>query len=313
MRIAVVGAGGVGGYFATRWAEAGRDVILLARGSHLDAIQKRGLRLRSPLGDVHVEIEATGTPSALSDADLVIFSTKTWQLPQAFDQVRPYLREEVVVLGVQNGVESAELLSSGHSHSSVLGGSCRVISYVEEPATIRHIGLSPTITLGEPAGGYSDRAARIARLLAVSGYVTVEASVDITADIWRKFLVFSAVSGVGSFADATIGSVLAEPKTRSLVASAIAEAANIGRALDVQLKKGAEERALSFLDTVPADGTSSMHRDFAASLRTELEATSGYLCRVGRDLGIPTPTHDLIYESLIPLERAARDRSRGGD
>ena len=90
MRIAVVGAGGVGGYFATRWAEAGRDVILLARGSHLDAIQKRGLRLRSPLGDVHVEIEATGTPSALSDADLVIFSTKTWQLPQAFEQVRPY-------------------------------------------------------------------------------------------------------------------------------------------------------------------------------------------------------------------------------
>ena len=306
MQIGVVGAGGVGGYFSSRWAEAGRDVVVLARGTHLEAIQDHGLALRSPLGEATVRLKATDQPSGLKESDVVVFATKTWQLPSAFEQVRPHLRADATLLGLQNGVESIRVFGNADSTLGVLGGTCRVISYVEKPGYIRHQGLSPTITLGEPAGGSSDRATRTAEFLNVQDRVSVTVSGDIVGDLWRKFLPFSAISGVGSYVDEPIGVVLTGPKNRALVTSAIAEAAAVGRALGVDLEGDAEERALAFLDTVPPDGTSSMYRDFKDGRRTEIEATSGYLCRTGRDFGVPTPSHAMIYEALLPLDLAVR-------
>jgi 2-dehydropantoate 2-reductase len=309
LRIGVVGAGGAGGYFAARWAEAGRDVVVLARGRHLDAMRSDGLTVLSPLGDATVQIAATDRPADLSDAGLVVFATKTWQLADAFDQVRPHLSRDAVVMGLQNGVESVDVFSAEHPEVSVLGATCRIISYIAEPGVVRHVGIHPAITFGEPSGGVSARVSDIGRVIHVEDKVAAHPSEDIVRDLWKKFLFFAAISGVGSVERETIGRVRDDPRTRSLVDAAIRETAAVGRALGVALEPGAEEAALAFIDGVPADGTSSMQRDFDAGRPTELEALSGFVSRKGHELGIPTPTHDLIYESLLPLERAAQGRS----
>ena len=306
IRIGVVGAGGVGGYFAHRWAEAGLDVTALARGRHLKAIQDRGLTILSPLGDSTVSLHATDDPSALASADLILFATKTWQLPAALSEMGKSLGGSGLVMGLQNGVESTDVLSEAVGPERVLGGTCRILSFVEEPGVIRHLGVQPTITFGEPAGGISTRVRELGDLLGVEGKTDLVSSDDIQRDLWRKFLFFSAVSGVSAVKRGTIGDLRSHPDTRSLLRSAVHETAAIGRALGIALEAGAEEEALSFLDRVPADGTSSMQRDFEGGRRSELDALSGYVSRRGRELGIATPTHDSIYDTLLPLERKAR-------
>ena len=306
MRIGVVGAGGAGGYFAHRWTEAGHDVITLARGSHLEAIRRHGLALHSPAGGSTVKIRATNDPAALAEADLVVFATKTWQLPAAVADVHHHLHGEATVMGIQNGVESVDVFSALLHPGRVLGATCRILSYVEELGVVRHVGVQPTITLGEPGGGVSLRVRDVARALRVEGKVSIVPSDDIVRDLWQKFLFFSAISGVGSVKRATIDSLMSDPETRALVRAAIHETAAVGRAHGVTLPPGAEDAALAFLDAVPPGGTSSMHRDFEAGRRTELEALSGLVSRRGRELEIPTPTHDLVYESLLPLELRAR-------
>ena len=304
-----MGVGGAGGYFAQRWVEAGKDVIALARGRHLKAIQQNGLTVLSPLGTSTVPVRATSEPAALGDADLVVSATKTWQLPAAVSEVGPFLGSQALVMGLQNGVGSVEVLSEAAHPDRVLGGTCRILSYLEGPGVVRHLGVQPTITFGEPRGGMSARVDEVAQALAVNGKVSAEPSADIRRELWQKFLFFSAVSGMSSVRRVTIGRLRSDPETRALLKSAIREAAAVGRAQGVGLEEGAEEKAMTFLDGVPGDGTSSMQRDFDAGRRTELEALSGYLSRSGGELGIPTPTHDFIYDTLVPLERQARARA----
>lgn len=286
--------------------------MVLARGDHLEAIRSTGLTLHSPLGDGTVHLPATDDPSTLHSCDLVVFATKTWQLPEAFARAQPHLRAATMVMGLQNGVESIDLFARSHRRESVLGGTCRIISYVESPGVIRHEGVDPTITFGEPAGGLSERAEEVRDTLHVADRVWAVLAPDIVGALWRKFIPFAAISGVGSVERLTIGRVLEDPRTRALVQSAISEATSVAQAQGVALGPEDEDEAFAFLDSVPYEGTSSMHRDFEAGRRTELEALSGYLSRRGRELGTPTPTHDLIYEALLPLEERARGEAALG-
>lgn len=306
MKVGVVGAGGAGGYFAGRWWEAGIDVTLIARGQHLEATRRDGLRLVSPLGDVEARPTVAADPSALADADFVLFATKSWQLEEAVAAAVPHLRTDVVVCGVQNGLASIELLARTVPQRNVLGATCRIISRIVEPGVILHIGVDPTIFIGEVAGQHSERVTRLATLLDLGTRLSVLESLDIAADLWGKFLLAAPVSGIGAMTGMSIGAFRKDPETRALLEAGIDEVVSVGRARGIDFGADAVARALRFVDTLPADGTSSMHRDFEAGRRTELDVLSGMVSAMGAELSIPTPTHDLITRSLLPRELAAR-------
>lgn len=298
MRIGVVGAGGAGGYFAARWCEAGLDVAVVARGAHLDAIGREGLRLRSPFGDVTTRPRAGEDPAVLGSADFVMFATKTWQLEAAAAAVAPHLAPTALVCGVQNGVDSIETLSRLVGASRVLGATCRIISFIERPGVIRHVGAEPTILVGEPGGGLSDRVRGVAETLSLGRHATVTASPNIDADLWRKMLFFAPLSGVGSVTRSPIGAFRNDPEGRRLLESGMAEVAAVATALEVDLGDDAIRHTLEFIDGLPPDGTSSLQRDIEAGRPNELEALSGAVSRLGSEVGVPTPTHDEIVRSL---------------
>jgi len=306
MKVGIVGAGGTGGYFAARWWEAGLKVTLIGRGAHLDAMRASGLTLTSPLGDVVATPALDDDPSALADADVVVFTTKTWQLDDAAAAAAPHLKSDVVVFGVQNGVGSIEQLGAAAGPARVLGATCRIISLMDGPGVIRHVGVDPTIVIGEPGGGVSERVRRISAALSVGRKLTVEAAPDVMRALWEKLLFFAPVSGLGSVTGTTIGTFRSDPEGRRMLRAAISEVAAVAQAQGIDLGKDAVDRAIAFVDTVPAEGTTSMHRDFEAGRRTELDALSGAVSRLGASLGVPTPTHDFIARSLMPRELAAR-------
>lgn len=306
MRIAIFGAGGVGGYFGTRWCEAGLDVAFVARGAHLAALQEDGLRLESPLGDRVLAVEASDDPARIGPVDLVVMATKAGQLADAAGVAGPLLGPDTAVLGLQNGVEAVEILQRALGAERVLGGTCRIISFVVGPGHIRHMGVAPTLSFGEPSGGSSERSEAIAEALASAAGVTVRRSDDIEAEIWKKFLFFAPVSGLGAVTRASIGGLRAVPEVRTLLRRAMEEVAALARARGVRLDDEAVARSMAFFETLPGDGTSSLQRDIAAGRPSELESLSGAMVRLGRAAGVETPVHDFLYAALLPAELAAR-------
>lgn len=306
MRIGVLGAGGAGGYFGGRWAQAGHDVTLVARGAHLEAIRSAGLTIEGDGGIERVEVRAVGAVAELGALDAVVVATKSWQLQDAAEPLRG-IDGSPPVFGLQNGVESAGVLSRIVGRSHVLGGTCRVLSYIVAPGHLRNEGVDPVIHLGELDGGGSDRTARLERELDLGPALRVVGSSAIQVEIWRKFLFFAPVSGVGSITRRPIGEF--RVSDRSMLEAAVREVDAVARARDIALGGRAVDEALAFIDALPAEGTSSMQRDFEAGRRTELEALAGAVVRLGAERGIATPVHREIYETLLPLEHAARERS----
>ncbi len=306
MKIGIVGAGGAGGYFAGRWAEAGLDVTLIARGRHFEAIVADGLHVLSPFGDIHLSIPVHNNPATLASADLVMFATKSWQLHDTVASVSPYLRPDALVFGIQNGVGTIDVLADFFPVQNILGATCRIISLIEKPGIIRHVGVEPTILLGETTSGISERTQQLESALSLGEQLSVTASPDIMLELWKKFLFFAPVSGIGSVTRSSIGEFRGVKPTRELLNSALREVVAVAQACGVSLKQKTADRVLDFIDTLPADGTSSMQRDFADGRRTELDALSGHISKLGRELDISTPVHDFIYQTLLPLELKAR-------
>lgn len=306
MRIVVVGAGGLGAYFAGRWAAAGLDVTLLARGSQLAALQAGPLSIRSPLGDLALRVTASGDPTAIGTVDLVMLATKTWQLAEAAESIGPLLGPRTIVFGVQNGVEAAATIAAEVGAGHVLAGTCRIISYVESPGVIRHVGVQPVLTFGEPDGGESERARRAFELLVRGSGMTVRLSTEIEIDLWKKFLFFAPVSAVGAVTQAPVGVWRDLGPVRELFVGAMREVLALAASRRVALPDGSLESNLDFLDRLPADGTSSLQRDVRDGRRTELEALAGAVVRLGRANGVPTPLHAALYAALLPKELRAR-------
>lgn len=306
MKIAMVGAGGLGGYFGGRWAEAGLDVTFLARGEQLAALRRSELRIASPLGDAAVRVRAEGDAAAIGVVDLVIVATKTWQLAGAVAAIGPLLAPGTVVFGVQNGVEAAGELAAAVGAERVLGGTCRIISFVAAPGEIRHVGVQPTLTFGETAGGTSERGERIREVLARGAGMTVRLADDIEGEIWKKFLFFAPVSGVGAVTRAPVGTWRGISATRDRLVAAMVEVRSVAAARGVELPGDIVERSLEFLDRLPPEGTSSLQRDVRDGRRTELEALCGAMVRLGREHGVATPVHDALYAFLLPSELRAQ-------
>lgn len=307
IRLAVIGAGGAGGYFGGRWAEAGHDVTLVARGAHFESIRRHGLQIHSPVGDATVPVKVVDDPGEIGPVDLVVFATKSWQLEDAIVAAAPGIDATTTLFfGLQNGVDTADLLRRYVAAPNVLGATCRIVSLVEAPGVIRHVGVEPTLIFGELDGGRSDRTTRLEAGLNLGPPLSARASEEVVLEIWRKFLFFAPVSGVGSVTGAPFGGFRAVPEARALLDAAVREVYEVAEASGIALGDDAVANTLAFIDSLPPEGTSSMQRDFAAGRRTELDILSGAVSRIGRTLGVLTLAHDHIYASLLPRELKAR-------
>jgi len=305
----VVGAGGVGGYFAAVLARAGHSVSVVARGQTLEAIRRGGLRVISPKGDFTVAVaKASDKSEDIGPVDAVILAVKAWQVTEAASTMKPLLTPLTKVLPLENGVEATEQLRQVLGGSHALMGLCRIIASVESPGCIRHGGLEPMVALGEADGSpLSANALALAEALK-SADVTVQTPADMQAALWEKLLFIAAVSGTGAVTRYRIGEFRTCPPTRELLRQLMEEVAAVARSRSVHLSEDVVSRTLAFVDSSPADGTASMQRDMAAGRPSELEAIIGAVVRFGGRAGVATPAMDYVYASLLPQERRARGR-----
>jgi 2-dehydropantoate 2-reductase len=290
-------------------AQAGEEVYFLARGNHLQALRNHGLNVVSPRGDFVIpSVQATDEPGEVGEVDAVLVGVKAWQVPEAARVMRPLVGPETLVLPLQNGVEAPAQLAEILGAERVLGGVCRIISFVAGPGRIRHAGAEPFIQFGELDKRLSDRVEHLRRVFEKTKGVTAEVAPDIQAAMWRKFLLIASWSGVGAITRAPVGIFLGLPQTRRLVEGVMQEVANVARAQSIALPDDVIEKTLAFMDGLPSEGTASMQRDIMEGRPSELESQNGAVVRLGREAGIETPLNAFIYSSLLPLELKARGK-----
>lgn len=309
MRVAIYGAGGVGGYFGARLVQSGADVAFVARGKHLRAMQERGLAVKSPLGDANVAVEASDDTARIGTVDVVLVAVKTWQLDDALAKIDPLLGDETFVVPLQNGFEAADQIAARIGAARVVGGTCKIISHLGEPGEIVHVGATPWIGFGERDGVQSERTTALKKMLKAAG-IAARLTNDIESEVWSKLLFVASVGGVGAVTRATIGEMRSVPETRAMLERAMAEIQSLAGARGIAVADDAVESAMGFVDALPPEGTSSLQRDIAAGRRSELDAWSGAVVRLAREHDVKTPTHDFIYASLLPQE--LRQRTSAG-
>jgi 2-dehydropantoate 2-reductase len=306
MRIAVFGAGGVGGYFGGRLAQAGHDVTFVARGKHLEAMRTGGLRVESIKGDFSIHpVQATDIPEEVGEVEAVIVAVKAWQVPEAARAMKPMVGPETVVLPLENGVEAPDMLAETLGRERVLGGMCSIISYIAGPGHIRHTGVEPYIALGELDNRRTRRVEALHEALVGAG-IHAEVPDDIHARMWQKFLFISSVSGVGAVTRFPMGPIRSHPATRKMLLRAMREVYDVACARGIALPEDVIERTMDFVDSLPYEATASMQRDILAGRPSELEAQNGAVVRLGREVGVETPVNAFIYDSLILSEMKAR-------
>lgn len=302
MRIAVFGAGAVGGYFGARLAAAGEDVHFVARGAHLDAIRKTGLRIESPNGNLTLHpAQATDDPASIGPVDYVMFAVKLFDTERVAQACRPLVGPDTTVLALQNGVESEEILGRVLGPEHVMGGTVYIAAVIAEPGLVRQTGAFARMIFGELDGTMSPRGDAYEAACKKAGIDAVF-SHEVLTEIWMKFIVLAALSGVTTATRLPVGILRADPDTRMLLRNAIAEAAAVGRAQGVFLPDDAVERQMATIDGWPREMVASMLHDLNAGKRMELDHLSGAVARLGRQRGVPTPVHDTLYAALKPYK-----------
>lgn len=307
LRIAVFGAGGVGGYFGGRLAESGHDVVFIARGAHLEAMRTHGLRVDSVLGDFVIRpTQATDDPRETGVVDVVLVAVKAWQVPEAAEAIRPLVGGNTIVVPMQNGVEAPEQLAAALGQAPVVGGLCRIVSFVEGPGHVRHTAAEPFVQFGELDDRPSTRLEPLRQAFERAG-VAVEIPADIRRAMWLKFLFITPWSGVGAVTRVPIGVWRNLPETRRLCEGAAEEVRAVAQARGIDLPPDAVPKAMKMWDSISPEATASMQRDVMDGRPSELEAQVGAVVRIGRAHEVPTPVHDFMYGSLLPQERMARN------
>jgi 2-dehydropantoate 2-reductase len=305
MRIAVFGAGSVGGYFGGRLALAGEDVVFIARGTHLQAMRAQGLRVESPKGDFTVpSVQATDEPTQVGPVEAILLAVKAWQVPEAAQAIRPMLGPETCVVPLQNGLEAPAQVAAAVGPQRVLGGTCVISSTIAAPGSIRHLGLDPSIAFGELDDRPSPRAEHLREAFIGAG-VTAIIPADIQVAIWEKFMAIR-FGPVGAVARAPAGVLRSVPETRRLVEQACVETLTVARARGIALAEDSPAKTMTALDSIAPGIIASLQRDIEAGRPSELDALTGALVRLGAEVGVVTPLHAFIYHTLLPQELRAR-------
>ena len=299
MRIAMMGAGGVGGYFGGRMAASGCDVSFIARGRHLEAIRANGLKIDSrDLGDAIIDpADATDAPADVGVVDYVIVGVKLWDTEEAGRAILPMVGPDTTVLSLQNGVECDETLARVVGAEHLIGGVAFIASSIGEPGVIRHIGTMQRVVVGEREGGSSPRVDALHEALLLGG-IDAEVSEDIERTIWEKFVFLVGLSATTTTLRTTLGPVRSAPESRELLLNAMRETVAVGRAKGIDLPADYADNRLAFADGLPVDMTSSMHHDLEAGNRLEVAWLSGAVARFGQELGVATPVNESVFEQL---------------
>ena len=293
-----MGAGGIGGCLGAHLARAGNEVTFIARGAHLEAIQRNGLQVKSPNGDFTVDTAATDDPSQVGPVDLVLFTVKTYHNAQTIPLMKPLLADEPAILTLQNGVESHEELGNAFGIGHVMPGTTYAAATVQAPGLIVQETNDIRIAFGEINGTPSPRAVRIHEAMLKAG-MDAHLSRDVIKSLWTKFLLLAPVSGITSVARTRIKLLLTYPEARATFVAAIKEVEAVARAKRVSFEPGTVEEMVAFIEGFP-DFQNSMHTDVEMGRRLELDALTGAVVRLGRKLGVPTPVHNFLYSVLLP-------------
>jgi 2-dehydropantoate 2-reductase len=307
MRVAVMGAGGVGGYFGAKLAQSGHDVAFVARGRHLAAMRERGLTVKSANGDVRLPAPvATDDPATLGRADIVLFAVKLWDTESAAEAVRPLVADGGVVVPFQNGVGSVERIGAIVGAERVMGGVAQIAATIAEPGLIAHTGTMARLRFGPVL--LSQQPAAEALLAACKGAgIDAELVADIRRALWEKFVFLAPFSGLTSVARQPIGVLRTDDDLRATLEAAMREAWAVGRAQGVALADDFIVQLMRFTDGLPAEMKSSMLNDLVAGNRLEAPWLSGAVARMAAAAGIPAPVNATLYAALKPwCDGAAR-------
>lgn len=306
MRIAVMGAGGVGGYFGAQLARAGHDVVFVARGRHLAALREHGLTVDSAVGPVQsLPVAATDEPGGLPPADVVMFCVKLWDVEPAAPKVAPLLAAGGIAIPFQNGVESHEMLARAVGAERVAGGVAQIGAVIRAPGVIAHTGTMAKLRVG----ALDPRQRALLQDFVAAGKsagIDIEHVDDIRRSLWEKFVFLVAMSGATSLARQPIGVVRADADLRAVLAASMRETVAVAAAQGVDFDGGFVERQMAFVDGLPAEMRSSMLNDLLAGNRLEAPWLAGAVARMASSAGVPAPVNSTIYAALKPYLGGAR-------
>ena len=307
MRIAIYGSGGVGGYFGGRLAQAGQDVRFIARGEHLEAMRRNGLKVDSIAGDFKLsKIQVTDSPRAVGIVDYIICGVKAWQVPAAAKAMKPMVDANTLVIPLQNGVEAPTQLAEILGIDQVLGGLCAIIAFLKAPGHIKHIGANPLIRFGHIDRHADPRVNALSEVFNRCHGVKSSIPEDIRVAMWQKFMLITAWSGVGAITRAPIGVLLKLSETRQMLIDALEEIYQLALAHKISLPQDSVEKTIKTLESFPANSTTSMQRDIAEGSPSELDVQNDAVVRLAGEVGLPVPVNRFILHSLRPTELRAR-------
>lgn len=300
MRIAVVGAGGVGGGFGAALAKAGADVGFIARGAHLAAMKSQGLKVQGPRGDTHlVPTRATDDPAEIGKVDIVLFCVKLWDVESAGAHIKPLIGPDTAVIPLQNGIDAAERLIPILGSRAVMGGVAQISASITALGVIQQVGTFMRMIFGEFDGKPSQRAKDFLALCLKAGF-DATLSEQIQTELWMKFILLASNASIMALARQPIGRLREDPDLRPIFLAAWQETIDVGRASGVALPADALDKILDFTSHAPPAMKASMALDLDRGNRLELPWLGGKVAELGRQLGVPTPTHSLMYAMLKP-------------
>lgn len=312
VRIAVIGSGGVGGYFGARLASGGADVVFLARGAHLAALRSQGITVVGGPEPLHVgSVQATDDPSSMGVADLVLIAVKLWDTDAILERIRPVVGSKTAIISFQNGVLKDTCLRAHYDAARIMGGVGYVATTIDRPGVIRQIGPMQRLIFGEFDGRISARGQAFLKAC-LDGGINAELSSDINREIWQKFVFLVGLSGTTTTMRVPIGPIRGNGQTREFLLDVMKEVVAVGRAHGVDLPEDYAEIRLALADEVSPDMTSSMHHDLQRGNPLEVRWLSGGVVELGARVGVPTPLNGAIADILALHAAGAKATAAAG-
>lgn len=306
MKIGIIGTGGVGGYFGGKLALGGVDVTFVARGSNLDALRENGLTVKSIHGDFKIDmVNATKKIEDLKHMDLILICVKAWQVKEIAQKLKNVVSENAVIIPLQNGVSAAYELTEQLGESPVVGGVCFIMSKLEAPGIINHIGIEPSIVFGELNNTKTHRLDKIKEVFDTAE-INSKISEDINTDLWKKFIVI-CVSGLLAVTKTTYGEIRELKQTRKMMIDLIKEIYRLSQKEGVNIKPDFINKTVALIDTYPYNSTSSLTRDVWEGKPSEIDYQNGMVVKLGQKYNIETPVNKFIYNCILPMELKARN------
>jgi 2-dehydropantoate 2-reductase len=305
VKIAIFGSGGVGGYFGGRLAAAGENVTFLARGAHLAALREGGLHIESPNGALHLpKVQATDRPEDVGPVDVVLFTVKLYDVDAAAATLKPMIGPGTVVITLQNGVEAVDMVAKHVGADHVAGGVAYIVIVLDRPGHLRHTAAQQLV-FGEPDGSRSPRLVAFEEACIRAGFQAT-ASTSVETDLWIKFVRLSTWSGMTAVTRSPMGVIREDPNLFAMMMAAIEETIAVGRARGIVFPPTLVDDTLALIRNFPANSKSSLLEDLERGRRLELPWLSGAVVRLGKEAGVPAPTHQFITAVLTPFVNGAR-------